>query len=180
MSAKKIALYGLLTSVMLVLGWLERFIPLPGFPGVRLGLSNTVLLFALCLMSTRSAWLLMGLKVFLSFFLYGTGISVAYSLGGGVLSMLAMMLALKIRGLGMVGISVCGAAAHMIGQIGVSMLIFSQWEFITAIPLLLIAAVVTGILTGLVAQGTCRGVAHMDAQMMKRLESLGLAGDKKS
>lgn len=66
MTTKQIAQYGLLTSIILVLGLVERqFVLVPGIPGIRLGLSNTVLLYALCLLSMPGAWLMMVLKAVL-------------------------------------------------------------------------------------------------------------------
>ena len=47
MNAGKVARYGLLTGVMLVLGYVESLLPVVGIPGIKLGLSNTVLLYAL-------------------------------------------------------------------------------------------------------------------------------------
>ena len=177
MSTKKIAQYGLLTALILVLGLVERqFVLVPGVPGIRLGLSNTVLLYALVLMGTRGAWLLMGLKVVLGGLLYAGVSGMFYSLAGGVLSMLAMMLAFRIRGVGMVGISICGAVAHMAGQIIVSRVLLGNWAALVQAPILLIAAVVTGIVTGIVAQSVCRALSYGDHEAKERLESLGLTG----
>lgn len=180
MSTKKIAQFGLLTSMMLVLGLVERqFILVPGIPGIRLGLSNTVLLYALCLMGVGDAWLLMALKVLLGGFLYAGVSGLAYSLAGGVLSMALMMLALRVPGLGMIGISVAGAVAHMVGQIGMSRLMLGSWAAAVQTPLLLVAAVVTGVVTGIIAQAACRGIASTNPTMKQRLESLGLSGGSK-
>lgn len=177
MSTKKIAQYGLLTAMMLVLGLVERqFMLVPGIPGIRLGLSNTVLLYALCLMSVKGAWLLMALKVVLGGFLYAGVSGMFYSFAGGVLSMLAMLLALRVKGIGMVGISVCGAVFHMAGQLLMSRLLLGSWAAAVQAPILLVAAVVTGILTGVVAQAACRGIAHGDPEMIRRMKELGLTG----
>ncbi|MEG2815548.1 MAG: Gx transporter family protein, partial [Oscillospiraceae bacterium] len=44
MTTKRLTRLALLTAVALVLGYVESFIPIaPGIPGVKLGLSNTVL-----------------------------------------------------------------------------------------------------------------------------------------
>lgn len=177
MRAKQVAQYGLLASMMLVLGFVERqFMLVPGVPGIRLGLSNTVLLYALCLMSARGAWLLMGLKVGLSAFLYAGVSGLFYSFAGGVLSLAAMLLALLLPGLGIVGVSVLGATAHMVGQILMSRLMLGTWAAAVQAPLLFVAAVATGVLTGVIAVSVCRGVAHGDPEMQKRLAHLGLTG----
>lgn len=181
MTTKQIAQYGMLTSMMLVLGLVERqFMLVPGVPGIRLGLSNTVLLYALCLMSMRGAWLLMGLKVVLGGFLYAGVSGMFYSLAGGMLSMLAMLLALRVRGIGLAGVSVCGAVAHMAGQVLVSRVLLGSWAALVQAPLLLVAAVVTGVLTGVIAQSVCRALASSHPEMKKRLQQLGILKEAQS
>jgi len=165
--------------MMLVLGFVERqFVLVSDIPGIRLGLSNTVLLYALCLMDTKSAWLLMLLKVLLGGFLFSID-SLWYSLSGGILSMIAMWLALFIGGMSMVGVSVSGATFHMVGQLLMASIRLGEWTAVAQAPWLLAAAVVTGVLTGVTAHVVCRSVARGDSEMQNRLENLGRSGRKK-
>ena len=74
---KKIALFGLLTALALVLGLMDRAIPLSALlggavPGIKLGLANTVLLYAVYLMDWPSCILLMLTKVVLSGLIFGS------------------------------------------------------------------------------------------------------------
>ena len=97
---KKIALFGLLTALALVLGLMDRAIPLSALlggavPGIKLGLANTVLLYAVYLMDWYSAVFLMLVKVVLSGFLFGSLTAILYSLSGGILSLLVMLLIRK-------------------------------------------------------------------------------------
>ena len=114
-NGKRIAELGLLTAVALVLGYLESLLPIVGIPGVKLGLANTVLLYALYLLDVKSAALLMVLKVGLSGLLFGGPAAMLYSFAGGLLSLAVMLLVRRLKGIGVVGVSVCGAAAHNIG-----------------------------------------------------------------
>jgi len=96
-ATKKVTRFGLLTALSLVLGLLDRAVPLSallgGFvPGIRLGLANTVLLYAVYLMDRPSCLLLMLVKVLLSGFLFGSLSAILYSLSGGILSLLVMLL----------------------------------------------------------------------------------------
>ena len=96
-NARKVARFGLLAALSLVLGWLDRAIPVTWFlsgavPGIKLGLSNTVLLYAVYLMDWRGCVALMLTKVLLSGFLFGSMSAILYSLSGGVLSLLVMLL----------------------------------------------------------------------------------------
>ena len=64
---KRVALCGLLLSMMLVLGWVEHMIPLnAAIPGIKLGLSNGVLIFAVYMLDVPTSFVLMALKVVLS------------------------------------------------------------------------------------------------------------------
>lgn len=98
--AGKVAVFGLCVALMLVLGLLDRAVPLSallsgGVPGLKLGLANTVLLYAVFLMDWKAAVLLMLAKVTLSGFLFGSLSAILYSLSGGVLSLAVMLLARK-------------------------------------------------------------------------------------
>ena len=96
-STKRIARFGLLTALALVLGLIDRAIPLTAFlggavPGIKLGLANAVLLYAGYLMDWKSCVLLMLTKVVLSGFLFGSLTAILYSLSGGALSLAVMLL----------------------------------------------------------------------------------------
>jgi heptaprenyl diphosphate synthase len=176
MSVKSIARYALLTSLMLVFGMLERqFILVPGVPGIKLGLSNTVMLYAVCLMGPVSAWVLMLLKVLLGGLLYGGFTGMVYSLAGSTLSVIAMIAVMRIKGIGMIGISVCGAVSHMAGQVLISRVMLGSWAAAAQLPILLIAAVVTGIITGIAAQTACAAIARADPEIKRRLRKLDKA-----
>ena len=92
----RIARLSIMIALMLVLGWLDRAIPLGSIlggslPGVKLGLANTVLLYAVYLMNPGSALLLLTAKVLLSGWLFGSFSAILYSLSGGILSLAAML-----------------------------------------------------------------------------------------
>lgn len=96
-AARRLARFGLLVALALVLSWLDRAIPVTWFlsgaiPGIKLGLANTVLLYALYLMDGKSAFVLMLAKVVLTGFMFGSVSAILYSLSGGILSLIVMLL----------------------------------------------------------------------------------------
>ena len=100
-TTQKITRFGLLTALALVLGLMDRAVPLTALlgaaaPGIKLGLANTVLLYAVYLMDGWSAILLMVVKVLLSGLIYGSLTAILYSFAGGILS-LGVMLAVRRR-----------------------------------------------------------------------------------
>ena len=152
MSAGTVARLGLLTAVALVLGYVEHLIPVTAIPGIKLGLANTVLLYALYLLDVPSAILLMILKVGLGGLFYGGFAAMLYSLAGGILSLFIMILVKKARGVSVIGVSVCGAAAHNAGQILVACFVVGTRAALAYLPVLLVAAAITGALTGIIAK----------------------------
>ena len=122
--ARTVARFGLLTALSLVLGLLDRAIPLTWFlsgavPGIKLGLANTVLLYAVYLMDWRGCVLLMLAKVFLSGFLFGSISAILYSLSGGVLSLAVMLLVRRNAKAGALTIGVLALAsdAYLLARI---------------------------------------------------------------
>lgn len=153
MKAKDIARFGLLTAAALVLGYFERFINIaPGVPGIKLGLANTVLIYAVYLMGWKAAVCLMLLKVVLSGFLFAGVSGMLYSLAGGVLSLAVMLLLYRLKGFSIIGVSVAGATFHNIGQIAVACLAVKSQALLSYLPVLLVAGIATGILTGMIAK----------------------------
>ena len=118
-ATQRVARFGLLTALALVLGLLDRAIPLTALlggaaPGIKLGLANTVLLYAVYLMDWHSAVFLMLTKVLLSGFLFGSLTAILYSLSGGILSLLVMLLIRKKPDGGALSAGLMAAAAEAI------------------------------------------------------------------
>ena len=151
---QQIAISGLLTSLMLVLGLVERQFPLTAaIPGIKLGLANSVLLYALYMMGVRQSIVLMLLKALMSWLIYTNMSAMFYSLGGGALSLLAMVLLSRVNGVSIVGVSALGAVFFNVGQILVAVFMLNTPQLLmTYLPILMVSGVVTGILTGIVAQ----------------------------
>lgn len=153
-SANRVALSGLLTALMLVLGFVERQFPLPiPVPGIKLGLANSVLLYAVYMLGARQGILLMLLKVVVSGFLFGNLQAMVYSFSGGVLSLAAMILVHRMKDISPIGVSIAGACFFNIGQVLAAAVVVNMPALIlTYLPILLLSAVVTGALTGVIAK----------------------------
>jgi len=113
-TAKRVAQFGILVALSLVLGFFDRAIPLSAVlggavPGVKLGLANTVLLYGVYLLDWKSCVLLMGAKVVLSGFLFGSMSAMMYSLAGGALSLAVMLAVRRNPSRGALGIGILSA-----------------------------------------------------------------------
>lgn len=153
-TAKRVAISGMLTSLMLVLGLVERQFPITAaIPGVKLGLANSVLLYSLYMLGIKQSFILMLLKALMSWLIYTNMNAMLYSLGGGLLSLLVMILLFKTKGVSIIGVSALGAVFFNVGQILVAVLMLNTPQLLlTYLPILMVSGVITGILTGVVAQ----------------------------
>ena len=151
---QQIALSGLLTSLMLVFGFIERQFPLPvPVPGIKLGLANSVLLYALYMLGIRQSIVLMLLKALMSWLIYMNLSAMLYSFAGGVLSLTAMILISRVKGVSVIGVSALGAVFFNVGQILMAAWILGTPQLIvTYLPILMVSGVLTGILTGVIAR----------------------------
>lgn len=151
MDAKKIARYGLLISLALVLSYAESLVPLSvAVPGVKLGLPNLVVIFALYRIGAKEAAVLSVLRVVLVSAMFGNAYSLWYSLAGAVLS-LAVMSALKqTKFFGCTGVSVAGGVCHNLGQIAVAMLVLRSAGVAYYLPVLVFSGTLAGVAIGAV------------------------------
>ena len=161
--AQQVAVSGLLTSLMLVFGLIERQFPLTAaIPGVKLGLANSVLLYSLYMLGVRQSFMLMLLKALMSWLIYTNMNAMFYSLGGGLLSLLVMILLTRVKGVSIIGVSALGAVFFNIGQILVAVIMLNTPQLIvTYLPILMVSGVITGVLTGIVAQMVMKHIATL-------------------
>ena len=175
--AQKVARFGLLTALALVLGLMDRAVPvsalLGGFiPGIKLGLANTILLYAVYLMDWKSCVLLMLTKVVLSGFLFGSLTAILYSLSGGILSLAVMLLIRKKPEHGaLTAAALAGAAllwllirnAHPKGQI---LLIDILIAMAFAASTVIYAAIRRNRISGVMGTSLAGAVAHNAGQVL--------------
>ena len=149
---KKLAVAALLTALALVLSYLEALVPLSiAVPGVKLGLPNLVVIFALYRLRPRAAALISLLRVVLVSVLFGSVLSLAYSAAGAVLSFLVMLGLKKSGKFSCVGVSVAGAVSHNLAQILTAALLLETGRLAWYFPVLCISGTVAGVCIGLVS-----------------------------
>ena len=151
MKASKVARYGLITALALVLSYVESLLPPLGVLGVKLGLPNLAVVFALYRLSWKDACVISLVRVVLVTLLFGNGAALAYSAAGAALSLAAMGLLWKAGKFSSVGVSVAGGVAHNAGQILVAMALLETSRLAWYLPVLWISGTVAGVLVGIVA-----------------------------
>ena len=180
----KVVRLAMLVACASVLQVAESFLPHP-LPGVRLGLANIITVIAMVYIGPGSAIQLAVLRTLVSSIVLGTFLTPTFllSFSGGVVSAFVMVFLYRLSGRGqlaatapvgqfrfsLIGISVGGAVSHILTQVALVYLLFIRSSGVLWLwPWLCIAAVVTGVLTGLIA-----------VQAVRRLEADG-SGVKES
>lgn len=150
MSTKKIATFGVFVALAFIFSYIESLIPFHfAVPGMKLGLANIVVLVALYQLGAKEAFVLSIIRVALVGFTFGNMYSLIYSLAGGLLSYVMMLLVKKTKFFSIVGVSVVGALSHNIGQILVAMCVLETKALITYLPALMVMGAVTGVIIGI-------------------------------
>ena len=150
-SAQKVALYGVLIALAMVLSYVEMLIPLPvGIPGVKPGLANLVVFLALYMMTAREALLISMVRILLVSITFGNGSAFLYSMAGGILSFLVMWIFQKKDFLLPSGVSIAGGIAHNVGQLLMASVILENGAIFTYMPVLLTAGCITGGIIGII------------------------------
>lgn len=171
---RNLVLLALFSSFMLILGYIEKMIPLvPAVPGIRLGLSNVVLIYALVLMNFSSAASLIFVKVVLGGILFNGPIGTMYALVGSVASLIIMYIILRFRLLSIIGMSLMGSIAHMLGQLSVAYLNIGWLAVLANIPFLLIASAISGVGIGILSKHLLKHIVKTFPQYKDKINDLG-------
>ena len=158
----RLASFGVFVALALIFSYIETLIPFQiGIPGVKLGLANLVIVIALYRMPVGEVYLLSGVRVVLTGFLFGNLMSILYSLAGGILSLTVMWGMKRIRSVSILGVSIAGGVFHNIGQLLAAALMVATYGVFSYLPVLLISGLLTGFVIGLAA-----------GEMLKRIRSL--------
>ena len=155
MKVQKIALLGVLLAATIVIAILESFIPSFIIPGIKLGFANIVILVTLYELGILEAVFINAVRVLVVSLVRGTFLSMGFfmSLTGAFMSLGIMILFyLVIKKFSIIGVSVVGALFHVIGQIIIAMIYMGTLYVVYYLPIIALAAVITGTLVGIIAK----------------------------
>lgn len=154
MKTRKLTQMALLTAIALTIFMVEAQIPaLVPIPGVKLGLSNIVTVFAVFAMGPKEAAAILFVRIFLGAVFAGNFSTIFYSAAGGACAILATIGLRKIlteKQLWVAG--ALGAVAHSIGQMAMAVLLTNTPGLLVYLPVMIVCSIITGLFTGLCAQ----------------------------
>ncbi len=150
--ANKIAVRALLIALAMVLSYIESQIQFVSLvPGIKLGLTNLVVMVALYRISDKEAIMINVVRIILVGFTFGNLFSMVYSMAGGLLSGVVMLVMKRRTKVGMTTVSVLGGISHNVGQILVAMIALQTHAVLYYLLVLWITGIVAGVVVGIVS-----------------------------
>ena len=147
----RLATAAVLTAAALILAYLEAVLGfLIPIPGVKLGLANLATLLLLYTYGVRYATVVSLTRIAMAALLFGSLFSLLYSLAGGVLALIGMLLLFKL-GFSPIATSTLGGMLHVVGQIAIACLVTETPRLLYYLPILLTAGFITGLALGLLS-----------------------------
>lgn len=163
MTTKKLTTLSLLTALALIIFIIEAQIPpLAPIPGIKMGLSNIISLFAMFWIGRKEALLILCCRIVLGSIFTGHVMVLLYSLAGGLLAYSVVAVFYRTFSLKAIWIpSIISGMAHNIGQILCAVWVTGTVAVTAFLPLLIISGCVTGLFTGLITQYLINHVAFL-------------------
>lgn len=142
----------LTVALAMILSFVESQIPaFVAIPGVKMGLANIAVVFALYKLGWKEAVLISLIRVFLVSLLFGTGASLFYSVAGAVLSLVGMIALKATKLFSSVAVSVAGGVLHNVGQIAMACFLLETDVLRYYLPFLALSGILAGVVIGVVA-----------------------------
>ncbi len=155
MNTKKLVQSSLLVTLALALSYAERMLGIGliiAVPGVKLGLANIVTIISLYKFDYKTTITIVSVRCILGAMFGGGFTSLMFSLCGGIIATIAMLIFKRLSLLSVYGVSVIGSAFHAIGQVVVGIFILNTLSLVYYLPVLLICSVPTGIITAFISK----------------------------
>jgi heptaprenyl diphosphate synthase len=154
-NTRRMVLLALFIAIASVLHVVESWLPLPlPVPGIKLGLANIVSLITITIFGWRDAIYVVVIRIFLASLFGGVflGPAFAMSMSGAIASTLIMAYVHVSwhSTFSLIGISIFGAVIHNIAQIMMAALLVSSLTLLWYLPYLILFAVPTGWVTGMI------------------------------
>ena len=165
--AKTVVKYAFIVTIALMFSYLEAKLPsFVAVPGVKLGLTNSVVLVVLYLYGEKSAFAVNFLRIALVSLLFGSAIGFVYSFAGGMLSTASMVLMKKLKKFRIVTVSITGGIMHNVGQITAAMILLKTSSVGWYLPVLWFSGLVSGAAIGVVSGIMCKKLKKIDGNFL--------------
>ncbi len=149
----KLSILAMMTTLALILSYIDSFIIPTVILGAKLGLANIITLVVLVLFGLKEVLAILLLRISIMAVLFTSAISFVLSLSAGLVSLFVMYFLLNLfKGkYALISVSIMGAVFHNLTQIIVVVFIFKLEQMVYLLPLLVLVAILTGLIIGILA-----------------------------
>ena len=163
MKKTNVALYGIMIALCLVLSYIESLVPaFFAVPGMKLGLCNVVILVVLYRLGAKSAFFINIIRIIIVSMTFGNGASLIYSICGGLLSVVVMILLKKTNHFAAITVSICGGISHNAGQIIAAIILMATPAIGYYMIILWFTGMVTGLVIGIIGNEILRRIPDFE------------------
>ena len=157
---RRISTYAMNVALAFVFSYIAAIIPFNiGIPGVKPGFANIVILLTICMSDhIIDAYAIAIIRVILAGMTFGNMSTMIYAMAGTLFATTLMLTTKKTGLLSTTGISIIGGIAHNMGQLITAIIMLSTVSLIYYLPILIIAGMIAGIVTGIIAE---RCIKHL-------------------
>ncbi len=161
---KYISSFSIYVSLAFIFSYIEAILPISiGIPGIKLGFANIIIVLVLYInRKKRDALYISILRVILVGFTFGNLSTMIYSLCGGILSSLIMILLYKTNKFSIIGVSIAGGTFHNIGQLLVASFILETSQLVYYLPILIISGIITGACIGTISKACLTRIKNIN------------------
>lgn len=150
---KKFTVVSLFTAFAIILSYIEFLIPFNiGIQGFKLGLSNIATVYCLYMLGEKECVIITLIRILVINLLFGTIFSLMFSISGGIISCITMILLKRLMKSGIIFTSAIGGVVHNIAQIIIAFFIIESSVIFGLMPVLTIVGMITGLVVGIVSE----------------------------
>jgi heptaprenyl diphosphate synthase len=158
---KKLAYMGLFCALAILMGYIEAILPIHiGIPGVKLGIVNIIIIFVFYTLGWKEALTISVIRIFVVGFLFGNLYSILFSLAGGVLSFLVMLILKKFH-FHILTVSIAGGITHNLGQLLIASFVVQVYSLMYFMPIMIVAGVAAGAVIGYLGHLAIKRLAYL-------------------
>ncbi len=165
MELRKTVNIAMFLALAVVLNIVESLVPIfiSFVPGIKLGLTNIIILLVLYFYTFKDALLVSILRVFVVGILVTGLFSISFflSLSGAIFSIIMMFIVKKMTKLSIIGVSVVGSIFHSIGQIIMASLILKNINIYNYLPVILLFSIPAGIVIGIICKSLFKSLSKI-------------------
>lgn len=160
-----ISYISLFTALAMIFAYIEALLPINvGIPGAKLGIANLVIIFVLYSFGPKSAIAVNILRIIMTGLLFSSVFGMLFSLMGGLLSIIVMILLKKTGLFSVIGVSIAGGVMHNMGQLLTTAFLISNIRVFLYFPFLLFSGIVSGAIIGIVALVVLRRIPILSSK----------------